>query len=236
MFPLKDNIPSETFPIVNYLLIAICTLVFLSEISQGSAGLEQFIDTYGLIPSNILHSMSVPEVTTVFSSMFLHAGWDHLLGNMWFLFIFGDNVEDRFGHIGYLFFYLFCGICAAATQVMINADSTIAMIGASGAISGVLGYYFVTYPQAQVLTLVPLGGFSRVTEVPAIIFLGIWFALQFFTGVSSLAVASPHEAGGVAFWAHVGGFVAGVVLAFILPKQKQIGDYSNYNNDYNEWR
>jgi membrane associated rhomboid family serine protease len=235
MFPLKDNIPTELTPVVNYLLIAICTLVFMLELSQGSTGLEQFIDTYGLVPSNLLHSVSIPELSTVFSSMFLHAGWEHLLGNMWFLFIFGDNVEDRFGHVGYLFFYLFCGICAAATQVMINPDSSIAMIGASGAISGVLGYYFVTYPQAQVLTLVPLGGFSRVTEVPAIIFLGIWFAMQFFTGIWSLVGASQNEGGGVAFWAHVGGFVAGVVLAFVLPKQRQFGQYSNYN-DYNEWR
>ena len=156
----------------------------------------------------------------MFTSMFLHAGWGHLFGNMWFLYIFGDNVEDRFGPFGYLFFYLFCGVCAAATQVLVNPNSTVAMIGASGAISGVLGYYFITYPQARVLTLVPLGAFSRVMEIPAIVFLGIWFAMQFFTGLSSLAVAPAQEAGGVAFWAHVGGFVAGIVLALIMPKPR----------------
>jgi membrane associated rhomboid family serine protease len=146
---------------------------------------------------------------------------------MWFLYIFGDNVEDRLGHFGYLLFYLFCGVCAAITQVFINANSSIAMIGASGAISGVLGYYFISYPHARVLTLVPLGLFTRIMEVPAIVFLGIWFALQFFTGISSLAVASPQEAGGVAFWAHIGGFAAGVGLALLMPKPDRYQEWSS---------
>jgi membrane associated rhomboid family serine protease len=229
MFPLKDNIPSESLPFINWLIILTCAFVFLTEISQGSYSLDQFINAYGLIPHDFLTGLNLHEVGTMFSSMFLHAGWGHLLGNMWFLYIFGDNVEDRLGHLGYIIFYLFAGVCAAFTQVFVNSSSSIAMIGASGAISGVLGYYFITYPQARVLTFIPFGMFSRITEVPAILFLGLWFAMQFFTGISALAIAPSQEAGGVAFWAHVGGFVSGVALALVMPKPDHYRDYSQWS-------
>jgi membrane associated rhomboid family serine protease len=159
--------------------------------------------------------------------MFLHGGWAHLLGNMWFLFIFGDNVEDCFGHIGYLFFYIFAGTVAALAQIFAGPSSHIAMIGASGAISGVLGAYFAFYPQARVVTLIPMGMVSRVVELPAIYFLGFWFALQFFSGVSSLA-ATAEEAGGVAFWAHVGGFVAGLLIAKIFASIRPLPNPADY--------
>ena len=182
------------------------------------ADLDHYLDAWGVVPSLISHDWSLHEISTIFSSMFLHAGWGHLIGNMWFLYLFGDNVEDRFGHFGYLFFYLFCGCVAALTQVFVDSGSHIAMVGASGAISGVLGAYFVFYPQARIVTLFLLGIFSRLAEVPAVVFLGLWFAMQFFTGLSSLAITSPTEAGGVAFWAHVGGFVAGFAIAQFMPK------------------
>jgi membrane associated rhomboid family serine protease len=219
VFPLKDTIPCSIFPIFNYLLIITCTLAFFGELSVGDQGLNPFIDTWGLVPAHLIAHPDVGEIETIFTSMFLHGGWGHLLGNMWFLYIFGDNVEERFGHFFYPIFYLFCGCCAALAQVFINPDSNVAMIGASGAISGVLGAYFIFYPQARVLTLIPLGVFTRIMEVPAILFLGLWFLMQFFTGVSALAISSAgEETGGVAFWAHVGGFVAGVVIALFMPK------------------
>jgi membrane associated rhomboid family serine protease len=216
MFPLKDTIHSETAPLINSLFIIICTLVFLHEFTMQPAELDHYLDAWGVVPS--MFDWGPRAISTVFSSMFLHAGWDHLIGNMWFLFLFGDNVEDRFGHVGYIFFYLFCGFVAALTQVFVNHGSHVAMVGASGAISGVLGAYFVFYPQAKIVTLFLLGIFTRLTEVPAVIFLGLWFAMQFFTGLGSLAITSPNEAGGVAFWAHVGGFVTGFAIAQFMPK------------------
>ncbi len=181
--------------------------------------LDRLLDGHGVVPAVLATHLTDPrEIATIFSSMFLHAGWGHLIGNMWFLFLFGDNVEDRFGHFGYLFFYLFCGCCAAMTQIFAQNGSHTAMIGASGAISGVLGAYFVFYPQARVLTLFLMGIFTRLVEVPAVLFLGLWFVMQFFTGIFSLAIGSDPNVGGVAFWAHVGGFVAGFIIAQFVPK------------------
>jgi len=185
-----------------------------------SSELEEFLTCFGLVPAAFLSHMDLQHARSVFSSMFLHAGWGHLLGNMWFLFIFGDNVEDRMGHLPYLLFYLFAGVCAAATQVFVESQSNIAMVGASGAISGVLGAYFVFYPQARVVALVPMGFFSRTIELPAYLFLGFWFFLQLLPGVSALAIASEHEVGGVAFWAHVGGFLAGWLVAQLWPRRE----------------
>ena len=219
MFPLRDTIPSSKMPVVNWLIIVICILVFLFESSLPSSELEAFISDFGLIPAAFLAQPDFAHIESVFSSMFLHGGWAHVLGNMWFLYIFGDNVEDRLGHIGYILFYLFTGVCAAATQVLVESHSHVAMVGASGAISGVLGAYFVLFPEGRVLALIPAGYFSRTYEVPAIVFLGLWFVMQLLPGVTSLGSASD-EVGGVAFWAHVGGFVAGWVLAQFLPKAR----------------
>jgi membrane associated rhomboid family serine protease len=173
--------------------------------------LERFIHVYGVVPARV-------DVLSVFTSMFLHAGWGHFLGNMLFLWIFGDNVEDRLGHMRYVAFYLLCGVAAVAAHVYMNPGSTIPTIGASGAIAGVMGGYFVLYPNSRVLALVPLFIVFEIIEVPAILFLGLWFLMQFFYGVGSMAVREGAEAGGVAFWAHIAGFVAGAVAAFVLRK------------------
>ena len=169
---------------------------------------------YGVVPA-------VLSWPTIFTSMFLHAGWLHILGNMLYLWIFGDNVEDRLGHVRFLVFYLFCGAIAAIAQIVVNPGSTLPTIGASGAIAGVMGAYFVLYPHSRIVALLPLFIFWQIIEVPAIVFLGFWFLMQFFSGVGSIALTSGTPTGGVAFWAHVAGFVVGALagLAFRRPER-----------------
>jgi len=201
VFPLKDDIPSEHAPVVNILLIVLNVLVFLFEMSLGPQ-LQGLINTYGLVPARF-------EVSALFTSMFLHGGWGHLFGNMLYLWIFGDNVEDRMGHVGYLFFYLVCGVAAGVAHVLTNAGSAVPTVGASGAIAGVLGAYLVLFPRARVLTLLP---FFTTVYFPASFFLGIWFVMQVFSGAWQLGVAHTSN---VAFLAHVGGFVAGAFLGLL---------------------
>lgn len=224
MIPLRDTIKSKTVPFVNYILIALCGAVFLYELSLG-AKLGQFVRTTGVTPADISASllqgrMVVRPALTLLSSMFIHGGWMHLLGNMLFLYIFGDNVEDRLGHGAYLVFYLLCGAGAALVQVYAQQNSAAPLIGASGAISGVLGAYFLLYPRARVLTLIPLFVFFPVVELSAFFFLGFWFLLQFIQGALA-AAGGDAAAGGVAWWAHAGGFVAGAVLlpVFLLLRK-----------------
>ena len=214
MIPLRDTIKSKTVPFVNYALISLCGAVFLYELSLG-ARVGQFVRVTGVTPADISASllqghMALRPALTLLSSMFIHGGWMHLLGNMLYLYIFGDNVEDRLGHGPYLVFYLLCGACSALVQVYAQQNSVAPLIGASGAISGVLGAYFLLYPRARVLTLIPLFVFFPVVEVSAFFFLGFWFLLQFVQG--ALAAGADAAAGGVAWWAHAGGFVAGAVL------------------------
>jgi len=218
MIPLRDKIPSSSFPIVNIIFIAVNSIVFLYEVSLGSE-LERFIHEYGLIPAKVIfYSNSfVDRFYPFLTSMFLHGGWFHLIGNMLFLYIFGDNVEDRMGHFKYLLFYLICGLGAAFTQIVINVRSEIPMVGASGAISGVLGAYILLFPKSRIVTLVPIFFFLHIVEIPAAVFLLIWFIMQFFSGVATLAAS--RETGGVAFWAHVGGFVVGLVLTRFFIKK-----------------
>ena len=210
MIPLRDVIPSRTFPFFTVTLIVLNSATFLFEVSLPDRALQQFVITYGIVPARF-------DVLTVFTSMFLHGGWLHFLGNMLYLWIFGDNVEDRVGHARFVVFYLVCGAAAAFAHVWVNPASTIPTIGASGAIAGVLGAYFVLYPHSRVLALVPLFIIWELIEVPAIIFLGIWFLMQFFSGVGSLAKTTV-ETGGVAFWAHVAGFLAGMAAVLVLKK------------------
>jgi membrane associated rhomboid family serine protease len=198
MFPVADVIPSRTRPYVTIALIAVNTLAFIVELLLGDR-LPRVVFEFGLVPA----FFSWPDVL---SSMFLHAGWLHFLGNMLYLWIFGDNVEDRLGHGRYLAFYIFCGAAAALGHVAFNPYSTTPTIGASGAVSGVMGAYFVLYPRSRILTAVFLIVFLDLVEVPAIFFLGIWFLMQLFSGVGSLGA---HAEGGVALWAHVIGFVVG---------------------------
>lgn len=220
MIPLRDSTPSDTVPIVNYALIATNCLVFMFELSLGRH-LDAFIFQYGLVPArflDLLHSgqFHAAAVLPMFTSMFLHGGWLHLLGNILFLYIFGDNVEDRFGHGWYLLFYLVAGLAAGATQTYFNSGSEMPMVGASGAIAGVLGSYVFMFPHAKVTTLIPIFFFFQIVELPAFLFLGIWFVMQAISGLLSLGIGS--DAGGVAWWAHIGGFAAGAVLFPFLRK------------------
>ena len=220
MIPLRDDNPSELRPVVTVAIIAAATLVFLWQLSFGSERGEQVVYSFGLIPAVLFGTRrlppeiaSVPVVLTVLTSMFLHGGWMHLIGNMLYLWIFGDNVEDAMGHARFLLFYLLCGVVAALSQALPDPGSTVPMIGASGAISGVLGAYLLLYPRARVLVLIPIGFIMQLVRWPAGIVLLMWFALQF---VSTL-LAAP-GAGGVAFRAHVGGFVAGVILVGLFKR------------------
>src|ERR671914_2242696 len=204
MIPLRDIIPSRTTPVVTIGLIVVNALVFFYQWSLEQREGEAFALFYGLIPAAF-------SWITVFTSMFLHGGLLHFGGNMLYLWIFGDNVEDRMGHGRFLTFYLLCGVAAALAQTAMVPDSIVPMVGASGAIAGVMGAYFVLYPRSRIVTLLPIFFFIQIIEVPAIFFLGIWFLMQFASGVGSIATSTGGEpAGGIAFWAHVAGFVAGL--------------------------
>ena len=206
MFPVSDVIPSKTTPFVTVGLIILNSLVFLYEIQLSRPELQLFVQTFGVVPADFTW-------TSLISSMFLHEGWMHLIGNMLYLWIFGDNVEDQLGHFGFLVFYVAAGGAAALGQVMVSSGSTIPMIGASGAIAGVMGAYFVLYPHSRVLTVVFLLFFMDMVEIPAIFFLGIWFIKELFSGVGSLGAGAVN--GGVAFWAHVAGFAFGATLGLV---------------------
>ena len=215
MLPIRDihTNARRIRPVVNILLIATNVLVFFFELSLGPR-LEAFLMSAAYIPAR--GGGVAVGATSALVSMFLHGGWGHLLGNMLFLWIFGDNVEDRLGHVRYLIFYILCGYAATFAHAFFNAGSTMPAIGASGAISGVLGAYLFLYPRARILTLVWFFIFVRFIEIPALVFLPIWFLMQFISGVSSLRAVDPAAAGGVAWFAHIGGFIAGPVLLLLL--------------------
>jgi len=216
LIPLRDIIPSRTTPVVTIALIVINVLVFLFELSLGRA-VDAFTLYWGLVPAAF-------SWVTVLTSMFLHGGILHVAGNMLYLWIFGDNVEDRMGHGRFLVFYLLCGVAAALAQTITAPDSVVPMVGASGAIAGVMGAYFVLYPKSRIVTLIPLFFFFHVIEVPAILFLGIWFLMQFISGLGSILTVTGQSGGGVAFWAHVAGFVAGIsgVVVFRRPERQRV--------------
>jgi membrane associated rhomboid family serine protease len=220
MFPIADDNPRIDTPYVTWSLIAVCVLVFFWQISLGGNAGEIAFYQYGMIPALLFGSAEldpsvaeIPAWATVFSSMFMHGGWLHLGFNMLFLWIFGDNIEDSMGHGRYLFFYLACGVAAAMAQALVNPDSTVPMVGASGAISGVLGAYLILHPYATVRTIIFLGIFATMMHLPALIVLGMWFLLQLASAVFSTS-GEP----GVAFWAHIGGFVAGMALVPFFRK------------------
>ncbi|ACZ39212.1 rhomboid family intramembrane serine protease [Sphaerobacter thermophilus] len=229
MIPIgDDNRGRRTTPFVNYTLIVLNVLVFLYEVSLPMDQLEVFVYRFGIVPAEITQGVDIPPLApfpiylTILTSMFLHGGWAHLLGNMLFLWIFGDNVEDSMGHLRYLIFYLLGGIGAALAQIFLaGPDSTTPMIGASGAIAAVLGAYFVMYPGGLVRVLVVLGFFITVVMVPAVIMIGLWFLLQLLSGLATLGIETQ-QTGGVAFWAHVGGFVTGLVLVWVFRDPKAV--------------
>ena len=231
MIPLKDTVRARSFPLVNWILIGVNIFVFLFEVRLGSDA-EAFIAALGVVPARILAAPSLGQVLTIFTSMFLHGGWLHLLSNMLALYIFGDNVEDRVGHGRYLVFYLICGLIAALTHIAFNSNSPVPTIGASGAISGVLGAYFILYPRARVITLIPIFILPWFIEIPAIVYLGFWFLSQLLNG--TLAIVSGAQAfGGVAFWAHVGGFLAGLLLVKPFEQRRYIRRV--YVDEYWPW-
>ena len=221
MFPISDDNPRIGTPYVTWSVIGACVLVFFWQVSLGASGGEIAIYEFGMIPARLLGTAALdPELTavpawsTVFTSMFMHGGWLHLGFNMLFLWIFGDNVEDCMGHARYLIFYLVCGVAAALAQAFVSPGSTIPMVGASGAISGVLGAYLLLHPRATVRTVIFLGIFVTMMHLPALIVLGLWFLMQ----LVSATFSNSGEAG-VAFWAHVGGFVAGMALVPLFKKR-----------------
>ncbi|MDP6924264.1 MAG: rhomboid family intramembrane serine protease [Candidatus Scalindua sp.] len=218
MIPIRDRNSSGTFPYVTIGIIIINVFIFLYELSLGS-DLTIFVYQYGVVPVKATHYFQAPDSTLIdtffpfLSSTFLHAGFIHLIGNMWFLWIFGDNIEDRLGHIKYLCFYILCGAIASSVHVFFNSESQIPCIGASGAIAAVLGAYMVTFPRARVTTIIPIFIFIQIIELPAVIVLGFWILIQFFSGTAS---STASASGGVAWWAHVGGFVSGIILFYII--------------------
>jgi rhomboid family protein len=224
MIPIRDKTPSQTFPFVNVGLIIINVMIFVYEISLGQE-MGPFVEMLGIKPARLIWLMNnepikIPEIVfPFFSSMFVHGGWFHIIGNMWYLWIFGDNVEDRMGHTRYLIFYLLCGIAAGATHVYFNQASNIPTVGASGAIAGVMGAYMMLYPLGKVSTLVPIFFFITFIDVPALFFLGFWIILQFVQGTISSTM--NQDTAGVAWWAHLGGFVAGTILIFGFRKYKR---------------
>ena len=220
MIPLKDDNPTSSKPIVTYFLIGLCVLIFLIQLSSQSYKTGQLFYSYGLIPSVLMgHNQlpmdlyAVPAIVTIFSSMFMHGGFMHLIGNMLYMWIFADNIEDNLGPRNFIIFYLLSGIGAAMTQVLVDTSSQIPMIGASGAIGGVLGAYLVNYPNARVHVLIPIGFFLISQKIKALYVLGFWFVLQF---INSSMMSS--EGGGVAYAAHIGGFVSGMILILFFNK------------------
>jgi len=230
MFPIRDDQPRYSTPYVNWFLIALNILVYLFQSLLDPRSYELFAREFGVVPSHLGLFLSgsakyplAAVVVPFFTSMFLHAGWMHVLGNMWFLYIFGDNIEDYLGHFRYLLFYLMCGLLAMSTQVAIYPNSNLPTVGASGAIAGVLGAYFILYPRARVLTWF----FVFVFYIPAWIMLGYWFVLQFLSGAATLSIAQRgRDVGGVAFWAHIGGFVAGLVIVKVFPERQRRTPYA----------
>ncbi len=236
MVPLRDDNPTRITPYVTYGLIAVNILVFLYEISLPPPALDQFFRTWAVVPRELtlalegttLATSPLPEWTTLITSQFLHGGFLHIAGNMLFLWIFGNNVEDCLGHIKYLIFYLTCGILAALTQWFFSSSSTIPSLGASGAIAGVMGAYILRYPRAEIITLIPLGFFSNIVRLPAYFFLGFWFVQQAFNGIIGLKASADigMQNGGIAYLAHAGGFVFGAILGPLL------GLFNNSRSEY----
>jgi membrane associated rhomboid family serine protease len=226
MIPLKDMTPRRSVPVITLLLIAANALVFLHQVSLPPKAGEAFVMAYGMVPANIQYALSGTHHETIqrafetlFTCMFLHGGWMHIIGNMWFLWIFGGNVEDRLGPVGYLLFYFVSGIGSSFSELLFTWGSHAPSIGASGAISGVLGAYVIFFPSSRILTLVPLFIIWFLARIPAVIFIVLWFVVQLLSGVGSLGETGPGAAAGVAWWAHVGGFAIGLLIALAVGRR-----------------
>ncbi len=231
MFPLRDTVRARSFPIVNWLLIALNVLIFIVLLGLGPQA-EAWANALGVVPERLLRHFDLHNALTLLTSMFLHGGWAHLFSNMFALYIFGDNVEDRMGSGRYLLFYLLCGVVAALVHVVFNPRSTVPTIGASGAISGVLAAYLLFFPFARVITLVPLFFLPWFVEIPALLYIGLWFISQLLNGFLTI-ISGMQAFGGVAWWAHVGGFVAGLVAAPLFGRRRYIRRV--YWDEYFPW-
>lgn len=223
MLPIRDTIPSRTYPIITVSLIVLNIIIFFYQLSLGTQ-VDLFVTDFGLVPLRFFRLFEkganpLMVFMPFFTSMFLHGGWFHIIGNMWYLWIFGDNVEDRMGHFRFLIFYIACGIAAGFAHAFTHPNSGIPTVGASGAIAGVMGAYFILYPGARIWTLVPVFIFVQFVEIPAFIFLGFWIIMQFLIGTFSMSLGPTQ--GGVAWWAHIGGFAAGAILVFFFKKRKR---------------
>ncbi|MBW4619348.1 MAG: rhomboid family intramembrane serine protease [Cyanosarcina radialis HA8281-LM2] len=225
MVPLHDDNPTRITPFVTYGLIGINIVIFLHQLSLSAPQLQSFVQTYAIVPDRLTSSLQSgnfgqiwPQALTLITSQFLHGGFLHLGGNMLFLWVFGNNIEDRLGHLKFIIFYLACGVLAGLAQWSVSMQSGVPSLGASGAIAGVLGAYILRFPKARILTLVPIGFFLTTLRIPAVFFLGFWFVQQAFYGIASLQVRSNvgMEGGGIAYWAHAGGFVFGAILGPLL--------------------
>jgi membrane associated rhomboid family serine protease len=214
MIPLRDTQPSYSTPFVTVAIIIVNVLAFLYQVSLDPYSSNWFIAHYAIVPDRLQYRDMV-------TAMFLHGGWMHLIGNMWFLWIYGDNVEDVLGHTKYLVFYLLCGVAAAILHVMLNPYSRVPTLGASGAIAGVMGAYMVKFPHSRIITLVPILIFFTTMEIPAIFMLAYWFLIQIFSGVGSIGYSNVSSGGGVAWFAHIGGFIAGVVLVYVMGTRER---------------
>jgi len=221
MIPLRDTEPSFTKPVVTVMIIVINVFAFFFEIALDEFSHNELMAVFGIVPARLQYS-------SLITSMFLHGGWMHLIGNMWFLWIYGDNIEDILGHGKYLLFYLACGVAAGLVHVIAEPSSRIPTIGASGAIAGVMGAYMAKFPHSKILTLVPLIIFFTTFEIPAVLILAYWFLLQLFSGVGQIGYSSAAQ-GGIAFWAHIGGFVAGYVLIRMLPTRQRFSHRPDYH-------
>ncbi len=231
MIPIRDDTPRTTTPYVTYFLVALNLLIFLFEVFLDPRSRSGFIATFGMVPVRVLGLLRphpAAAILPVFTSMFLHASWLHVIFNMWGLWIFGDNIEDYLGHIRYLIFYFLSGIAAAILHIAFNAGSPVPSVGASGAIAGVMGAYFLLYPSARVLTLIPFF-FLYFTWLPAWLVLGYWFIVQFLSGAATAITYSHQTGGGVAVWAHVGGFVAGLGLIKLFPARAPRYRYTEWS-------
>ena len=226
MFPIRDSVPSRSVPIVTRALILINVIVFFFELTLPPESVEQLFYLFGIVPARFTHpdwaaAIGIPldNYWPILSHQFLHGGWFHIIANMWTLWIFGDNVEDRMGPVRFAIFYLLCGCVAGMTHTLINPDSTMPSVGASGAIAGVLGAYLIFFPTARLVVLFPILFFPFFFEVPAVLYLALWFFSQLFGGTAALA--GPQQVGGIAFWAHIGGFMSGLVLCGLFARRQR---------------
>ena len=231
MFPIRDDQPRYSTPYLTYFLIGLNLAIFLFEFVLDPRSLEALLFQFGMVPEHVTRLLTgghginpVALVLPFFTSMFLHGSWSHVIGNMWFLWIFGDNIEDYLGHFKYIVFYLLCGLAAAGTQFVLTPNLRAPTIGASGAIAGVMGAYLILYPRAKVLTWL----FVLVFYVPAWVMLGYWFVLQFVSGTATSIAPASQQGPGIAFWAHVGGFIAGIALIKVFPEREQRRRYASW--------